>query len=637
MKLRKTIRYFLVFIAIYIVPIGSTFAQHNKNILENPITDAYLKVHLSIQSPKLFLTPEIEKNIKLKLKSDSLVHNYYQFLKEEANRILDIPVSKFELTGFRFEGGREILRRLDILSMVYRMDGKTEILDRINKELLAICEFPDWNPQHFLDVSQVAVGVSIAIDWTGCALPEKTVRLAKTALVEKAIIPSFNENGERMGWINGSNNWNAVCHAGMVVASLAIADENPALAAKTISRALDKLPNSIKEYAPEGVHPEGPFYWRFGTCYTLIASDALTTALGQDFGIAVSPGFMQTADYRLQVTGPSGVCFNYADSDGKTDGEASAVLAWFAAQTNNEAYIHKHFFENPADPDLLISGEALIPQNEGRMAGVALVWLAQCTGEKTSELPLAWYGKGHVPIVVFRSAQDKPQQFYLAAKGGSGLISHGNMDAGTFVFELNGVRWVVDPGNQNYYPLNKIGFQIGNSKQESERWTLLTKNNFGHSTITVNDELFRVKGNVQVTDFKDSNPAEATLDMTELYGENLTSLKRTFIKESDESLVIEDQVEINDFTKTIIWQLITIADVLTVKNGAILKQDGKELKLSILSPGNFNVSVVSLDPPPLSIDKHLDNLKRIEIRVPAYVFKESQNKGAIKVRLSGAF
>lgn len=89
----------------------------------------------------------------------------------------------------------------------------------------------------------------------------------------------------------------------------------------------------------------------------MIASDALTTALGQDFGISESPGFMQTADYRLQVTGPSAECFNYADSDGKTDGEASAVMAWFAAQTNNGTYIHKRFFNNPGDTGLLISGK----------------------------------------------------------------------------------------------------------------------------------------------------------------------------------------------------------------------------------------------------------------------------------------
>ena len=607
--------------------------KSNAQKLENPISEAYLKNHLSNKSPRLILTPEVERNLKLKLKSDPLVQKYYQFLQEEADRITEIPILKNELEGFRFPDAREGLRRLGILGIVYRIDKNPKILKRINDELIAICAFKDWNPQHFLDVSQLAVAVSLAIDWTGYALPKETVKLAKAALIEKALLPSFNEKGERMGWINGSNNWNAVCHGGLVAAALAIADEDPALAAKTISRALEKLPNSLKEYAPKGVHPEGPFYWRFGTSFTVVASDVLKTALGSDFGISQSPGFMKTAEYRLQVTAPSGECFNYADSEGKTDGEASAVLAWFAAQTGNGTYIHKRFFENPADPGLLISGEALIPQNEGRLAGVALIWLSQCSFEKSSELPLAWYGKGHVPVAVFRSKNEDPGQFYLAAKGGSGLISHGNMDAGSFVFELNGVRWSIDPGNQVYYNLNKIGFDLGNSKQESERWTLLTKNNFGHSTISVNDVLFRVKGNAPVTDFKDGVKAEASIDMTELYGGNVNSMKRRFIKESNQSLLIEDQFETNDSTGSITWQLMTTADVVPNKHGAILKQDGKELKLSILTPENLQVSILSLDPAPLEIDKQIKKLKRIEIRVPAYILKDK--KGMIKVRLSG--
>jgi hypothetical protein len=45
--------------------------------------------------------------------------------------------------------------------------------------------------------------------------------------------------------------------------------------------------------------------------------------------------------------------------------------------------------------------------------------------------------------------------FTLATKG-SGLISHGNMDVGTHLNQW--VRWVVDPGNQSGYELNKIGF-----------------------------------------------------------------------------------------------------------------------------------------------------------------------------------
>ena len=60
-------------------------------------------------------------------------------------------------------------------------------------------------------------------------MPEENVKLAKNELIEKGILPSYNVNGIRMGWIDGTNNWNAVCHGGLVPASLVIADINPEL------------------------------------------------------------------------------------------------------------------------------------------------------------------------------------------------------------------------------------------------------------------------------------------------------------------------------------------------------------------------------------------------------------------------
>ena len=118
-----------------------------------------------------------------------------------------------------------------------------------------------------------------------------------------------------------------------------------------------------------------------------------------------------------------------------------------------------------------------------------------------------------------------------------------------------------------------------------------------------------------------------------MYGGNLNKLHRKVTKESNRSVLIEDQVEVNDQTEMITWGLMTTAEVQPVENGAVLKQDGKELQLSILSPGELNVSVLSLDPPPLEIDKTIENLKRIEIRAPAYIFREGN--GVIRVRLSG--
>lgn len=588
--------------------------------LDNPISTAYLKKYLSKKSPKLILTPEIEKSLKKKLKIDPLVQKYYQYLLTESERILTEPFFKRELEGFRLLFvSRDMVERMTTLCMVYRIDKSPEILKRIDDELKAVCAFEDWNPQHFLDIAEMSFAVALATDWVGEWLPRETVKLAKSSLIEKGILPSFNEEGTRMFWINGTNNWNAVCHGGMIAASLAIADVDPELASKTISRALEKLPNSLQEYAPDGIYPEGPTYWGYGTSYAVIASNVLSTALGSDFGISISPGFMESVNFLLHATAPSGYFFNFADSGDKKGGKQSVTMAWFAAKTGDRLYLDQAFFNNP--------------KKAGRFAGLALIWLSEFNKEKDSELPANWHGKGANPIAVFRGEEDDPSHFYLGVKGGKAHLSHGNMDAGTFVFDLDGVRWVLDPGNQRYYLLNKIGFNLSGHCQDCPRWTLLTKKNQGHSTITVNDERFNVDGYAPITDFKPDGNPEVTIDMTDLYHGNLNSLQRKFVKESNRSIVIEDKFEVNDSTKMITWGLMTTAEVEPIKGGAILRQAGKELLMSILTPGGLQISVISLDPPPLEIDKTIENLKRIEIRVPAWSVVEKH--GAIKVRLSG--
>ncbi len=357
--------------------------------------------------------------------------------------ILKQPLAQHVLVGFRMPVAFSAMKTLGILSMIYRLDRDQGYLDRINAELLAVCGFADWNPQHFLDVSQMSTAVALALDWTGEALPAETVRRAKAALIEKGLRPSYNVKGERMQWISSNNNWNSVCHGGMVAAALAVAEVDPELAARTIARALEQLPNSLKEYAPDGAHPEGPGYWRFGTSFSVLAANVLQTALGSDFGLSASPGFMASANFRLQTTAPSGECFNFADSDGGTDGETSTLLAWFAARTGDSLYLDRPYFEHPAAAE--------------RLAGPGLVWLSQFEERQNSVLPLAWCGRGANPVAVFRGARDDAGQLYLAVKGGSAQISHGNMDAGTFVFELDGVRWVVDPGNQGRIEVRLTG------------------------------------------------------------------------------------------------------------------------------------------------------------------------------------
>ena len=120
--------------------------------------------------------------------------------------------------------------------------------------------------------------------------------------------------------------------------------------------------------------------------------------------------------------------------------------------------------------------------------------------------------------------------------------------------------------------------------------------------------------------------------MSPVYKGYLESAERRFMKDTDHSLTIEDKLVLNDSTKSFIWSLVTTADVIPIDGGAILKQDGKQLNVKIFSPENIKVSTVMLDPPPLKVDRVIDGLKRVEFRIPAYLFQD--RKGIIKVRLS---
>jgi len=265
-----------------------------------------------------------------------------------------------------------------------------------------------------------------------------------------------------------------------------------------------------------------------------------------------------------------------------------------------------------------------------RLCGAGLVWLSQFKPGGVQPISYAWKGKGSNPIVIFRSQLNN--SYYFGGKGGRGSSNHGNMDAGSFVFELNGVRWSVDPGNQDYNALEITGFDLWGRCQNCERWTLLTKNNFGHSTITINDKPHVVDGFADLIDFTSGNTPQATFDLTSIFGNNVRTFKRKFIKENDQSLVIEDQFECSDSTKLITWQMMTTASVEITQGGAVLKQSGKVLKIENLSFPNLMFSVISLDPPPLELDRRIAGLKRIELRVPSYILNE--RRGVLKVMLS---
>ena len=590
--------------------------------LDNTISESFLKETLSGSKPRMVFNKDIVEDLKIKIKTDLVIKNMYAAIKLNAYKILDEPLLERVQTGRRIlDVSRTMLFRINLLGVVYLLEEDPLILKRIDQEVLAVCSFTDWNPSHYLDVAEMSMAVAFALDWTLDQLPKKTLRLAKNTLINKGIYPSWPEyGGKKQWWVNGRNNWNQVCHGGMIAASIAIADEDPGLATQTINRALDGLPVALSKYMPDGVYPEGPGYWNYGTSFSVATAAILETSLGSDFGIKNYPGFANSAIFKVMCSSPSGLYYNFSDCGDKRSRSGDNTLAWFAAKTGNGIYYEKDRFLIPSDEIKL-----------DRFSGAALAWMSQYEEKPSKDLPNTWFGKGTNPIAVIKNEEGETE-YYFAGKGGGGSLSHGNMDAGSFVFELDGVRWVIDPGVQPYHELEKTGFDLWGQCQDCERWKLLTKNNFGHSTITVNENLHKVDGLATMIDSKNGDKPEVTFNLTPTFNGQVKEATRRFLKNGASSLLIEDNIKINEETKSITWQLITRADVEISSSGAILRQDGKELHLNNLSHPQMKLNVVSLDPPPFKLDKQIKNLKRIELRIPISAITDED--GELNIRFS---
>jgi len=609
-------------------PIYPGFAgDEEKDIpkLQNPFSVSYIKENLTGSKPRMIFNKQIVDDLRGKIKMDPVIGNLYEAIRLDAYEILDLPIIKrVKTSNSMLNISREILRRVNMLGVVYLVERENRILERIDQEVLATCRFSDWNPPVYLDTGEISMAVALALDWTCDRLPESTIRIAKKALIEKGIYPSWPEHGgTEQWWVDHYNNWNQVCNGGMIAASIAIADVDPELAAKTIKRALDGLPNVLVSYMPDGVYPESPMYWEYGTSYSLLTATMLETAFGTDFGHKNYPGFMESAMFKVMCSNlPSGWYYNFADCKDKPEGDGDIILAWFAAQTGERMFYDREKFLRPPE-DMRLS----------YLTGAALAWMSKYQESSIQEPPHTWVGKGKTPIAVFRG-ESEGSDFYFAAKGGCGAVSHGHMDAGSFIFELNGVRWSIDPGNQSYM-IGEQGFDLWSQCQDCERWDLLTKNNYGHSTLTVNDERHIVDGYASVSDYQKGKHPRVTFDLTPALEGQVKSAERTFTKEADHALLIEDEIKANQNTKYVTWQLITQAEVEIVDDGAILKQERQELRLDNLSHPGLQFTVVSLDPPPHKLDKKMQDLKRVELRVPVSIRDDSDGSTSIKVRLIG--
>src|SRR5690606_20271849 len=123
----------------------------------------------------------------------------------------------------------------------------------------------------------------------------------------KGLIPAK----EPRWWQQAGNNWNQVCWAGITMGALALYEHERDLAQSFLTDAKVKIANGLKAYAPDGVYPEGPTYWSYGTSFQMLLIASVQSALGTDWGMLKSPGLGDSVQFVVHATGPTGQVFNF--------------------------------------------------------------------------------------------------------------------------------------------------------------------------------------------------------------------------------------------------------------------------------------------------------------------------------------
>lgn len=579
-----------------------------------PGPDEILKrVRQAPAHPRLFWTASDESAVRERATGHKELSPVWEAVRLRADHMLGEAPVVYRKDGRRLLGrSREALGRTMHLGFAFRLTGDRRYLERGVAEMKAMAAMPDWNPSHFLDTAEMTLALAVGYDWFYPELSPEVRALCREAIQKKGL-DRYLKAASKPGWERGGNNWNQVCHAGMLAGALALAEDNAEQAAETVARALAGLPFAMKVYDPDGTYPEGPGYWNYGTTFNVMAIQLLEAALGTDFGLAQSPGFLKAGDFMLNIMGPTRRTYNFSDCGTGTG--FSPAMVWFAARTSRPELL---WFER----EMLARELASTRDTKGRRGGdrcfpLVLTW-ARDALESREPGSVNWMGRGQNPIAVLRSSWTDPNAVFLAVKAGTPSANHGHMDIGSFILDADGVRWSLDLGAEDYNRLEQRGIDLWNGRQGSQRWQIFRYHNRGHSTLLVNDAEQVVTSRAPISEFSpDPKHAFAVIDLGATYAGQVAGAVRRFELRPDRSVTIEDRLTGGAQAARVRWGMVTDA---VLKGGdsepAWLEKNGKSLRIELAAPGNPRLESWPANPPPSDFDAPNPGVSVIGFTVP---------------------
>lgn len=462
--------------------------------------------------------------------------------------------------------------RLSSLVLAECLENRGRFLPAIEATIRATCAEKSWLlPAHDRDLrnfrgevveidlasAAMAWNLTTLMDWLGDRLSADVRKLVGDELERRTFQPfeSYVKTGKpQLWWATGTNNWNAVCLAGVTGAALAAVEsvERRAFYAAAAERYIEYF---LKGFTPDGYCSEGMGYWNYGFGNYISLAETLHQATGGKIDWLADPRIEPIAGFGRRMEILPGLYPAFADCH--VGAEPDPVLM---------AFLSRRFGWGLKDDEqrglLTASGPS------GSLFELGLYAFpnsaaARPAADATAPLPgRDWFSDAG--ILICRPAAQGG--LGAALKGGHNAEHHNHNDVGSFVLALGRGTPLVDPGGEVYTARTFSG----------RRYESRLLNSFGHPVPRVAGQLQQT-GRKAAAGVLQAEWTDATdtlvLDLRSAYAvKGLEKLQRTFrfSREGRGTLEIVDEVQLaqpEEFETALItfgkWNQVT-ANQLTI-------------------------------------------------------------------------
>lgn len=472
-------------------------------------------------------------------------------LKTTAPDLTDDIYLDFSRTGNRSRGERVLGQRhsrLPQLLLAECLENKGRFLTAIEEEIRATASEKSWTlPAHDRSLSNFK-GTELDIDlassalswnlatadyWLGDKLSAEVRKLVRSELERRTFAPyrGYLAKGKpRLWWATGTNNWNAVCLAGVTGAALAIV-ESPDDRAVYAAAADQFIEYFLSGFTSDGYCSEGVGYWNYGFGHFLLLTETIHQATGGQADWMERPKVRQIAEFARHLGILPGVYPAFADCSVN-----SKPAAWI------QGYVSRRYGLGWKDEEQQGIGLALGPVGSPSELGVLVfpnsVFARPASVATAEASPLRnWFSEAG--ILICRPAAGSQHAMGAALKGGHNAEHHNHNDVGSYVVALGAATPLLDPGSEVYTARTF----------SAKRYDSNVLNSFGHAVPRVAGKLQetgrQAAAKILKTDFTEGADTLA-MDIRSCYAvKDLETLTRTFVfsRQGRGSLTVTDAVK----------------------------------------------------------------------------------------------